>query len=65
MSGKFKAVTYQSRLGSVNVSINNKIFAIDFKEKEQKIRTGTLIKKKIYLSSYIRKFRWDRVQSHI
>jgi hypothetical protein len=40
MSGNFKAVTYQSRLGGV--SINNKIFAIDFKEKEQKIRTGNV-----------------------
>ncbi len=26
---------------------------------------GTLIKKKIYFFSSIRKFRWDRVQSHI
>jgi hypothetical protein len=35
MSGKFKAVvTYQSRLGGV--SINNKIFAIDFIEENRK-----------------------------
>ncbi len=40
MSGKFKAVTYQSRLGVV--SIDNNSTAIDFKEKEWKIRTGNV-----------------------
>jgi hypothetical protein len=37
-------------------------------EREQQAQGGrgsTLIKKKTKFSSYIRKFRWDRVQSHI
>ncbi len=29
------------------------------------IKQTTLIKKKVKLSSYMRKFRWDRLQSHI
>ncbi len=63
-SNKLKYCVPQSTYYTIFYIINCG-FDPAFKLFDQNIYAGALIKKKTKFSSYIRKFRWDQLQSHI